>query len=962
MKKYFAIIAAALLCPLSLAAQNSPIDVQELTLSNGMQVWLNRDASQPKVYGAVVVKAGGKDCPDTGLAHYLEHLLFKGTTELGTVDYEAEKVWLDSIALCYNRLAETKDDSTRFVIQKEINRLSIKAADYAIPNEFDLLTARFGGTGLNAATSYDYTFYFNTFSPQYMAQWCELNSHRMLQPVFRLFQGELETVYEEKNRSADNTMQAPLFEMIRVFSEGSPYSYEVIGSTENLKNPRLGEMMDFFKKYYVGNNMGLILSGDIGDTETLIPLLESTFARIPEGEPVVKEPVRAPLIKGSRNVKIKAEIPLIKIAVYGFNGPKEGDPDAPVLDLATSLLSNSFSSGLLDSLITNHKVLMAGASRVPLFGEMGIAGYMVIPSIPFGSLSKSEKLVREQIEKIKAGQFSDSDLEALKLEAARNALISTETIDARSSQMVDVMTQNRSWAEYLAEVDAIRSITREDVIRVANKYFGDDYIRFEKVNGTYPKDKVAAPKFDPIVPKHAGEKSEYAKRLEAMPVADVEPRLLDFQNDVERLHLAQGVTLLYKANELNDVFSLEIRVDEGSVEDPLIPHVASYLGTLGTDSLSIQQLSKAWQHLGTNFGVSSDNHSFSMNLMGFDEYLEPSLKLLRHFEDHVTPDKAGFKELRSSIDLEKKTFLTGGTSNIMQATSQRVLYGENSSYLRGLSSKEIGKIGAKGLLDKFSELLDKECTILYCGSLPKETVAKVLGEQLDLARASCKTACKFPSYEKYDEPTVFFYNLPGSRQTQMMSYQTFDAPADGTQTALLEMLGEYIGGGMYSLMFQEVREFRAMAYSAYGRTVRPIPADKDQSAVLFTSLGTQADKSLSAIQLVDSLLNVLPLKESTLVASAQSLVAGANNSYPSFRGVAGSIHTNEVRGYTEDPDKAVLEHLDEVTTESLKAYYDSVVLPSNRSWIIVGDRSLLPMDEIAKFGKIVELTQKDIYK
>ena len=962
MKKYFAIIAAALLCSLSLAAQNSPLDVQELTLSNGMQVWLNRDASQPKVYGAVVVKAGGKDCPDTGLAHYLEHLLFKGTTELGTVDYEAEKVWLDSIALCYNRLAETKDDSTRFVIQKEINRLSIKAADYAIPNEFDLLTARFGGTGLNAATSYDYTFYYNTFSPQYMAQWCELNSHRMLQPVFRLFQGELEAVYEEKNRSADTTMQAPLFEMIRIFSEGSPYSYEVIGSTENLKNPRLGEMMDFFKKYYVGNNMGLILSGDIGDTETLIPLLESTFARIPEGEPVVKEPVRAPLLKGSRNVKIKAEIPLIKIAVYGFNGPKDGDPDAIALDLATSLLSNSFSSGLLDSLITNHKVLMAGASRVPLFGEMGIAGYMVVPSIPFGSLPKSEKLVREQVEKIKAGQFSDADLEALKLEAARNALVATETIDARSSLMVDVMTQNRSWADYLAEVDAIRAITREDVIRVACKYFGDDYIRFEKVNGSYPKDKVAAPKFDPIVPKHSGEKSEYAKRLEAMPVADVEPRLLDFQNDVERLQLAQGVTLLYKANELNDIFSLEIRVDEGSVEDPLIPHVASYLGTLGTDSLSIQQLSKAWQHLGTNFGVSSDNHSFSINLMGFDEYLEPSLKLLRHFEDHVAIDKASFKELRSSIDLEKKTFLTGGTSNIMQATSQRVLFGENSSYLSGLSSKEVGKIGAKGLLGKFSELLDKECTILYCGSLPKETVAKILGEQLDLARASGKAACKFRSYEKYDEPTVFFYNLPGSRQTQMMSYQTFDAPADGTQTALLEMLGEYIGGGMYSLMFQEVREFRAMAYSAYGRTVRPIPADKDQSAVLFTSLGTQADKSLSAIQLVDSLLNVLPLKESTLVASAQSLVAGANNSYPSFRGVAGSIHTNEVRGYTEDPDKAVLEHLDEVTTESLKAYYDSVVLPSNRSWIIVGDRSLLPMDEIAKFGKIVELTQKDIYK
>ena len=458
--KRIIVIAAALLASLSLNAQNNPLDVQEITLSNGMQVWLNQDASQPKVFGAVVVKAGGKDSPDTGLAHYLEHLLFKGTTEMGTVDYEAEKVWLDSIAVCYNQLAETKDDSLRLAIQTEINRLSIKAADYAIPNEFDLLTARFGGTGLNAATSYDYTYYFNTFSPQYIAQWCELNSHRMINPVFRLFQGELETVYEEKNRAADNTMEAPLMEMIRIFSDGNPYSFEIIGSTENLKNPRLGEMMDFFHKYYVGNNMGLILSGDI-DAATIQPLLESTFGRIPAGEPAVKEPVAMPNIHGARDYKIKAEIPLIKIAIYGFNGPKDGDPDARALDMATALLTNSFSSGLLDSLATNHKVLMAAASRVPMFGEMGIVGYMIVPSIPFGSLSKAEKLCREQVEKIKAGKFSDADLEALKLDAARAEMKQLETIGGRSDLMIDVMAQNRSWADYLAEVESIKSITRE---------------------------------------------------------------------------------------------------------------------------------------------------------------------------------------------------------------------------------------------------------------------------------------------------------------------------------------------------------------------------------------------------------------------------------------------------------------------------------------------------------------------
>ena len=426
MKRILAIIAGALLA-LALNAQNNPLEVKQFELSNGMQVWLNQDKSQPIVYGAVVVRAGAKDCPDTGLAHYLEHLLFKGTEELGTVDYEAEKVWLDSIALCYDRLSTLTNDDDRKAIQKEINRLSKKAADFAIPNEFTRLIARFGGTGLNAGTSYDYTYYYNTFSPQYIEQWAELNSHRMINPVFRLFQGELETVYEEKNRGADNTIQAPLFEMIKEFSGSNPYSYQVIGSTENLKNPRLGEMMDFFNKYYVGCNMGLILSGDI-DFDGLQPLLERTFGRIRRGDKPEKAPVKVEPFTGIREVKIKAEIPLIKIAVYAFNGPTDSEKDAPALDLATGLLTNSFSSGLMDSLVTGHKMLLAGAMRVPMFNEMGITGFAVVPNLPFGSLPKAEKLCWEQVRKIQNGQFSDSEVEALKLETARNAQQALETI------------------------------------------------------------------------------------------------------------------------------------------------------------------------------------------------------------------------------------------------------------------------------------------------------------------------------------------------------------------------------------------------------------------------------------------------------------------------------------------------------------------------------------------------------
>ncbi len=960
MKRILLLFAGALMA-LAANAQNNPLEVRQFELSNCMQVWINRDSSQPIVYGAVVVKAGGKDSPDTGLAHYLEHLLFKGTEELGTVDYAAEKVWLDSIAVCYDRLATLTDDAERKAVQKEIGRLSQKAAEYAIPNEFDRLIARFGGTGFNAGTSYDYTYYYNTFSPQYIEQWAELNSHRMMNPVFRLFQGELETVYEEKNRGADNTMQAPLFEMIKEFSGSNPYSYQVIGSTENLKNPRLGEMMAFFDKYYVGCNMGLILSGDI-DTEGLEPLLERTFGRIRRGEKPEKAPVEVAPFTGVRNVKIKAEIPLVKISVYAFNGPTDKDADAPALDLATGLLTNSFSSGLLDSLTTGHKMLLGGALRLPMFNEMGIVGFAVVPNLPFGSLPKAEKLCWEQIEKVKRGEFSDREVEALKFEAARNAEEMLETIAGRSEQMVSVMSQGRSWDEYLAQVDAIRSTTRDDIVRVANKYFTDKYIRFEKVMGTYPKDNIAKPDLEPVVPKHAGESSEYAKRLEAMPVRDVAPRLVDIDRDIERVDVTPNVRLYYKENPVNDLFNLTIRVMKGSQEDPKVTHVASFLNTIGTDSLSVQQLSKAWQALGTTFFVSSGNHNFDLTISGFEDRLDESLKLLRHFIDHAKADKDSFKELLTGIDLEKQTFFTGGTSNIMSAMQQKVYYGVNSSYLTQLDKKELKAIGTEGLMNAFSDLMNHGYTVLYSGRKPAGEVARALARRIDLGRAAVYEDWARINNLRYDSPTVFFYDLPGSRQAQIVTYQTFDKPVSDADKAALSVLGEYFGGGMFSLMFQEVREFRAMAYSASGLTNAPSPAYPNDPALFITSLGTQADKSLSAIQLVDSLIHTLPLKENGLESALHSIRAKANNSYPTFRELPSTVSELERRGYKADPDVEILAGLPSVDAGTLRAYYDKNVLPAPVVWIIVGDRKMLPMNEIARYGTIVELEKKDIYK
>ena len=348
--------------------------------------------------------------------------------------------------------------------------------------------------------------------------------------------------------------------------------------------------------------------------------------------------------------------------------------------------------------------------------------------------------------------------------------------------------------------------------------------------------------------------------------------------------------------------------------------------------------------------------------MGFEEQLDASLQLLRHFMDHAKADKKSFNELLTGVGLAKSTFFEGGTSNIMTALRSRVFYGEESSYLTQLNKKELKALGTKGLMERFRELQEYDYTVLYSGRKGIEQVAAALRLQLDTDKPSKAAEWTHIATRQYDKPTVFFYDLPGSRQVQLTTYQTFAPQQTGAQKATLKLLGEYFGGGMFSLMFQEVREFRAMAYSASGYVSTPAPAYPDDPAFLVSSLGTQADKALQAIQLVDSLLHTMPLKENNLVSAKFSLQAEANNGYPNFRNLPGTIYRLRRLGYAEDPDKAVMEALPAVDAAAVQALHQSVIAPAPVMYIIVGDRKTLPMEEIAKYGEIVEYKQADIYK
>ena len=949
--------ALAVLTALTIQAQTpKALQVKEMKLKNGMTVWINEDHSQPKVFGAVVVRAGAADCPNTGIAHYFEHIMFKGTDKIGTTNYSAEKVWLDSISAQYDLLAATTDTAARGHIQRHINQLSQHAAQYAIPNDFNNLISRYGGTGLNAATTYDYTYYYNTFSPQYLSQWAALNSERLINPVFRLFQGELETVYEEKNRAADDLFTSAFNRVMGYAFDGTPYAYPVLGSTENLKNPRLSDMYRFYHDYYVAGNMGLILCGDL-QTDSLASLLDATFGRIPAGNAPEPRPFAWTDYR-QQTYKVQIPIPVVSAELIGFKGPATTSPDADVLTLAMKLLNNEAHTGMLDSLMASGRLMAAIAMCGPM-KRAGFVGVGIIPNL-LGKKAKAEDICRKEIDRLRRGDFTDEALALAKQTELRSRLEAMEDIAKRAELMVSTFGNGLSWDEYLRRGDRLQHLTRTDIIQVANRYLGDQYMRFVKRYGSADKDRLAQPGYRPVAPRNVGAQSAFAKQLAAMPVAPATPRFVDFDHDAITTHLAPLATLYTVANPVDSLFTLRIIYHKGSRHDHRLEVAEQYIDQLGTSSLSRLQLSQRLQQLGASVSFGVDEERCGFTVRGMDANLRPTLALVQQFMADMQPDEAKLKEVKKQMKVGVNSF-DKDKSLVEEAVLGRIMYGAHSDALTQPSVKEVAAMTSAQLIQSVRDAARTETSIVYSGTLPSATVAEAVRETLSPAQAVERHTDVHLTMEPVTENTVYIYQIPDARQTLIGTYQPMDPTPTVDAIATRKLMATCLGRGMSSLMFQELREFRSFAYSAYAYSVESVHAlHPNDPTALITTMGTQADKTLQALGVLDSLLAHATI-DAGRVGLARSVMANSlNTSYPSFRAIGDYIATRRIDGYTHDLNAEVYRALLDRTPDEVAAYYRTQVQPGPRAVYLIGNITAPMRSQLARYGRVVVLTKRDV--
>lgn len=929
-------------------------------LRNGLTVWINEDHSLPKVYGAVVVKAGGVDSPNSGIAHYFEHIMFKGTNQIGTSNYALEKVYLDSISAAYDQLAVAKEPIVRQRIQNEINRLNIVASKYAIPNEFNTLLTRFGGTNINAYTTADETVYHNVFSPQYINQWAILNSERFIHPVFRLFQGELETVYEEKNRASDNMFVEAFTHIQNELFKGSPYAYPVIGSTDSLKNPRLSSMRSFFNKYYVAENMGLMLCGDL-HADSLYPLLEKTFGKIRQGEAPKRNSWQLTTLSDRPAIEVKMPIPIVKAIGRVYRGPLENDPDMPAMIVIRTLLTNENENGMLDSLANNHKVM---ASLAMNFGFRDVGSFIIgtIPKVPFGSKKKALAMVMQQVERLKKGDFSDKQLEMAKKDYERSLLLSLESMEDKFNMMIDLFSTGNTWQSMLDRIKVVKSLKRADVMRVAKRFFNDNYLTLVKRYGHYPKENLTQPGYKPISAGNLNEQSEFAKSLDKIPVKDVSVRELDFNRDAKMKQLAPLAKLYTTKNPLNALFTLNLTFHTGIFADSRTDALGNYLGQLGAGTMTKQQFGACLHELGATYNVSASNESFRISVTGFDEHLAPTIKLIAELLHHPRPDLKALKRQNSSMKAAESAFWKDN-KEVLDAVSEYVKYGKKSTYLTRLSMKETERLTSDELLSLLKEVQTHELAVTYTGTVSTDSVAEIIQRNFDLAQITKQHRDWYRPFLSSSTPTVYIFDVPLARQNLIRTYMLLPSAPTWRDRDMQNLWGKYFGGSMSSVLFQDVRELRSMAYSTWGESFQPsfIKHPNEPTAYMAT-IGTQSDKTMGTLSLLDSLLNSMPERANSYMAAKTEFQNSLNQAYPTFRDMPKEIASYIMKGYEKDPTRDILGELDKIKFNDVMEYYYRNVQKKPYNIIIVGDLRKVNQAKLQQYGKVVILKKEDIVR
>ena len=964
MKKFLCIAfaAAALLslgaCQRFETVAGDPLETQIYTLDNGLQVYMSVNKEEPRIQTYIAVKVGSKNDPSetTGLAHYFEHLMFKGTEQFGTTDYAAEKPMLDEIEQLFEVYRQTTDEAERAAIYHRIDSVSYEASKLAIPNEYDKLMAIIGADGTNAWTSSDETVYTEDIPSNQIDNWARIQADRFRNNVIRGFHTELETIYEEKNMSLTQDSRKVWEALDQALFPNHPYGQQTtLGTQEHLKNPSITNVKKYHDTYYVPNNIRICVSGDFKPAE-MVKAIEKYFGdwepnpEIPALQFAPEKPIEQPVVK--EVLGIEAE----NIAM-GWRLPAASDlKTLAAAEVAANILYNG-SAGLIDLDINQQQkalYLYGGCQTQPDYSS-----FIVMGAPKQGqTLEELVDLSLAEVARLRNGEFDESLLQAIVNNMKLTQMRQLEHNSARAVQYVDAFINGIDWADAAKSLDRISAVTKDDVVAFANEYLKPESyaVVYKRLGVDESVQKISAPKITPIV-TNRDQQSAFLQEIQATEVKPIEPVYVDFSKDMNVFDYAQGVDVLYKKNTLNDIFTLVYTFNTGTENDPEINTACDYINYLGTPEKTSEQIASRMYELACTFGVSAGANQTSVFVSGLSENMTEAVSILEDLIANAQPDEDILAGLKADI-LKSRTDNKSNQRACYSALTRYITYGPEFIARTTLSDAQVSALTSEELLGKIRGIFAKGHEIQYYGPMSESELKAALASCHSVAEGAEALPELFPAklatpensvvMAQYDAKQIYYYQY-SNRGDKF-------CPADA---AGLTLYNEYFGGGMNSIVFQEMREARGLAYSAWARLATPSFADDDYTYSAF--IATQNDKMQIAVEAFDEFINQMPESEAAFDVAKDAVISRLRTQRTSGRDVLNSYIYCRRLGLSEPLDKQIFEQVQNLTLADVTSMQQKRVKDRNYTYAILGDINDIDTGFLQTLGPVKTVSLEEIF-
>ena len=939
---------------------NDPLGVREYTLDNGLKVFMSVYKDAPKIQTYIAVRAGSRNDPHetTGLAHYLEHMMFKGTQKLGTTNWEKEKVLIQKIEDLFEAYRMFDDPQTRAAIYHKIDSLSYEASKIAVANEYDKAMTAIGSTGTNAFTSNDYTMYVENIPNNQLETWCEIQADRFQHLVLRLFHTELETIYEEKNMSLTKDTRKVNDAMFAALFPHHPYGNQTtLGSQEHLKTPSMRNIRNFVATYYVPNNICISMAGDF-DPDEAIKIIDKYWGDMKPG--IVPE------------LKFEREQPITSVITKNVSGldaentvrayrldSGNGSHDAMLADLLESVLNNG-KCGLIDLNINQQQRCMGAYAGTYTLNDYGAFMFGGQP-MQGQTLEQVQALFDEQIALVKQGKFDDWMLEAAINNMKLSIMKRAESNNSRASQMAYAYVEHRNWGDVCNEINELSRVTKGEIVAFANRLFKDNnYVIINKLKGEpEPILKVSKP---PITPIEVGRDNESAflKEIKARQVKPIEPVFVDFSKDLKKSKLKNGAEVLYVQNVENKTFNLVYRFDFGYRAGQLgktIDLAADVLEYLGTAKYTPEQLQQEFYKLACNYSVNVGQENINISISGLSENMDKAMALVDEIITGVQPNEQALQMLVARI-LKGRENAKHNQQRCFSALGNYGIYGADSPTLDQLSEAQLKGYTCQQLTDAMHDLMNYKHRVLYYGPESLESF-KALANNHTYKMNKKAPANKKITPKAVSENTVYFVDY-NANQTYMREH--FRGEKFNTKnTPVMNIFNEYFGGSMNAIVFQEMREKRSLAYSA--QSYYATPGDKDGYFTNAAIIATQNDKLIDAMNAFNELFDQMPESEANFQMAKDAMISGIRTARTTKMGIINSYLNYEKMGYDMKKSRAqiLFEAYPKVTMQDIVNFNHKYIKGQKKVYMCLGKEADMDFNALAKFGKVKKLKLEDIF-